>query len=108
MASYDEKRTDRRKVFTTTILYSMSLVENDRLHCLTNEALTTNISERGLGLYTGTQLKRGQDIKVYSRTLSDRPIFALVKWCSKVSDNIFKVGVEFWNLPGNTIEKTVQ
>lgn len=95
MAAYQEKRNERREFLAVTVEYSLSFLENGALSCKTSEGITSNISKGGLSLYMNNPIGTGQDIKVFNNRIFEEPKIAFVRWCSKISDSIFKVGVKF-------------
>lgn len=95
----NEKRTNKRAVYSVTVEYSYSFVKDGSLGCKTGAGITTNISSGGLGLYTDRMLKAGQDLKVFSKSMAESPKKAVVRWCKKISDDMFKVGLMFEPVP---------
>jgi|Deesub1362A_J573_1020465.scaffolds.fasta_scaffold00087_14 hypothetical protein len=94
MGEVEERRREKRDLFTITVEYEPSFLEAGTPP-QRGIGLTTNISSRGLGLYTNSPLKIGESIKVFSTHLSDEPKIAEVKWCSQVSHAIFRAGLMF-------------
>jgi hypothetical protein len=90
-----EKRGARRSALTVTFDYSYSFVEAGRLNCTTSQGVTTNISGGGMCFYTIAGVSMGQEMKVFNETLFESPKTAFVRWCSKISESIFKIGLQF-------------
>ena len=97
--SVNEKRTNKRSVYTVTLEYSYAMVKDDSLSCVTGAGVSSNISSGGLGFYTDRMLKTGQDLKVFSKSMAENPVKAVVRWCQKISDDMFKVGLMFDPVP---------
>jgi hypothetical protein len=95
MKSGEGRRQQKRELFTITVEYSFSSFSRDSLNCETGSGITTNISPGGLGFYTDRLIRAGQDLKVFSSHLSTEPINAVVRWCDRISDNMYKVGMMF-------------
>lgn len=58
--------------------------------------LVTNISSSGLCAYVQEILGSGEEVSVYSKNfVSKGPRVAHVKWCSKLTEDLFKVGLYF-------------
>lgn len=61
--------------------------------------LITNMSSSGLCAYVQETLKSGDEVSVYSKCFNSKgPRVAHVKWCSKLTEDLFKVGL-FFNHP---------
>ncbi len=90
-----QKRAEERAPFAAAVDYTYSYSEEDRLKCFTAVGITTNLSDHGLGFYTYAPVSSGQAVTVFSRQLSPEPLVTEARWCSKVSDTIFKVGLRF-------------
>ena len=93
--TYTEKRNEARRVFTVTMEYAMSQVENQQLRCSTGKGVSSNISSGGLGIFTTEELREGQMLTLYSTRLEDGPRSGQVKWCHKQAEKLYKVGVVF-------------
>lgn len=89
------RRREKRGVFTATIEYSYIGEVGGEYQDVSGKGLTTNLSRRGLGFYTYLPFCKGQALTVLGRNISKRPIPATVRWCFKISDHIFKVGLMF-------------
>jgi hypothetical protein len=58
--------------------------------------LIANISGSGLCAYVQEIFSNGTEVSVYSKAfVSKGPRVAHVKWCSKLTDDLFKVGLFF-------------
>ncbi len=90
-----EKRAEKRELFTVTLEYACTSVDDGRLSCFTSSGVSTNLSTSGMGFYTEGALKRGHDLTLYSSKISLVPVNAKVRWCSKLSESLYRVGVSF-------------
>ncbi len=90
------QRGEQRKVFTVTFDFTFSSLKNgDGLGCSTSKGVTSNISDRGLGFFTSQDFKRGHPINIYHKNISDSPVSAVVRWCKKHGNDLYKIGVCF-------------
>lgn len=89
-----ERRREQRDVFTVTVEYSYADNADGRPLNQWAKGLTTNISSKGLGFYTYIPLAAGQSLNISGR-LFRATVPATVRWCSKVSDHIYKIGLRF-------------
>lgn len=101
-----EKRAEKRELFTVTIEYTYTSLNEGRISCQTNSGLSVNLSASGLGFYTDKALQQGQRLTLYSKKLKDFTIEAQVRWCSKLSDSIYRMGVSF--LPDTPDNRSVE
>ena len=58
------------------------------------KGILTDISDAGLSLYVFQPLPEGLTIKIKSDT-RDSSKRAMVRWCSELGDNIYRVGIMF-------------
>lgn len=86
-----ERRKENRNLFTVTVKYAF--YKSSPLSYHTDLGLTTDMSQNGLGLYTNKPVEVGEGLKLYSKRLADKPVTAEVRWCSKVSDALYRVGL---------------
>jgi hypothetical protein len=95
MDTHQEKRRDKRDLFTVTVEYSYPAAAEGENPRNSGAAITSNLSDHGLGFYTNHSLDQGQALTLFSRHLAKQPLPAEVRWCQQVSDNIFRVGLMF-------------
>jgi len=58
--------------------------------------LVTNMSSSGLCAYVQETLCDGDEVSVYSKNFNTKgPRVARVKWCSKLTEDLYKVGLYF-------------
>ena len=48
-----------------------------------------------MGFFTSQDFKEGQPIIIYNKNISDSPISAEIRWCTKHSDGLYKIGICF-------------
>ena len=91
-----DHRTDPRKLFTVTFDYTFSTInDGNGLECSSNKGISSNLSVGGMGFFTSQDFKEGQPIIIYNKNISDSPISAEIRWCTKHSDGLYKIGVCF-------------
>lgn len=92
----NNRRGRDRHTYTVTLEYAYSRVseENALMPCR-GMALSTNISEGGMGIFAPEPLEPGQPLTLYSQNLSSRPRGASVRWCVRHSDTLYKIGLCF-------------
>lgn len=91
-----ERRDDPRKVFTVTMQFMVSeLNDSELLECKRGTGITTNLSAGGLGFFTDRCFTEGQSLTVFSNQIAPEPVCAEVRWCSRHSEDLFKVGLAF-------------
>lgn len=89
-----EKRIYPRRSLEIPVEYSMSILEFREMKKIHLKGMTTDISDKGLGLVTEYPLEPGHVLVVNncSRTLFQKT--AIVRW-TKPIDASFRVGLEF-------------
>lgn len=89
----DGKRKENRTSAKGGIIYVLSSKDSsDGVY----SGLISNISESGACIYTQDELKETMDLRIYLTNISQAPINAKVKWCSKASDDLFRTGLELY------------
>lgn len=89
-------RTETRETFTVTLRYG--ICKPDSKPCsseIVNTALSSNISEGGIGFFTDRNLQKGQTLKVLSEHLSPDPLFGEVRWCARYGSSLYRIGLAF-------------
>jgi hypothetical protein len=87
-----KERAEKRNLFTVTVEYSVPANDPDG-DCSKGVGQTTNISKRGLGLILNCPVDEGQCMALYGSRLADGLMTGQVRWCSKLSDGIYRVGL---------------
>lgn len=86
----EEMRGEPRILFIVSLRYA-------KVERLTPDhkdfALSNDLSRNGLGFHADKALGVGQSIKLYG--MSEKPVSAQVRWCKRVSDTLFRVGLLF-------------
>ena len=88
-----ERREERRDLFTVTVEYAVQTPEAEEQGCSKGVGMTTNMSKNGLGLLMNCPVDEGQCMALYGDNLSDGLLTARVRWCSKVSKDIYRIGL---------------
>jgi hypothetical protein len=88
----EEKRREDRERANDGVIY---LHESVNINQTAQNGLAFDISSSGACIYTHQEFKEKDSIKVFSQKFGDRPIKATVRWCRKVDDALFKVGLSF-------------
>jgi hypothetical protein len=83
------KRKYERCAFPQIIKYSISSYIDDKA----STALLHDFSYSGLCIITHDPLQNGQEIRVKS-SLTNNSITAIVRWCSDLGNNTYKIGLE--------------
>jgi hypothetical protein len=92
MPHTQEQREEKRSLFTVTVEYSVTSSEFES-NCSKGVGMTTNISSKGLCILMNCPLEEGQCVALYGSKLSDGLLSANARWCSKVSDNLYRIGL---------------
>jgi hypothetical protein len=77
------------------------IVEGPFAHNGNGIAVTNDRSRHGLGLYVEQGFPVGQRMKVFSPQLAEEPILAQVRWCSEVSNSLFRIGLMLFEPVGS-------
>jgi len=87
-----ENRTEDRKNVEDGVLY---LHEMRSVGNTAQNGLAFDFSDNGACIYTQQHLSQSDTIKVLSDKFGDSPRKATVRWCKKLDENLFKVGLSF-------------
>ena len=87
-----KERAEKRNLFIVTVEYSLTSNDPDG-ECYKGVGQTTNISRSGLGMIMNCQVDEGQCVALYGSKLASGLITGQVKWCSRVSDGMYRVGL---------------
>jgi len=90
-AAWSEKRRHPRRVFTTTVQYTVDSVPVEDVA----KAVTVNISQSGVCLYTFCDHQAGDTLKIHNGVPYDLQSTAIVRWTRRVNEQLFKIGCEF-------------
>jgi hypothetical protein len=88
-----ERRTDVRELFSITVQFDCA--QNDDPGCKSGNAVTSNLSQKGMGLFTSQNVELGKEIIIRSHKLDEQPVRAEVKWVYKYANALYKLGVCF-------------
>jgi hypothetical protein len=92
MALIQRERAEKRDLFTVTVEYFLPSNDPDN-DCSKGVGQTTNISDKGLCILLHCPVDEGQCMALYGSKLSSRLITGQVRWCSKLSEGIYRVGL---------------
>lgn len=90
MKNYEKKRQHPRFEFSELINYYLNSADLSNPVC----AVSVNISESGLCLYTPESLNVGQNVLIKT-SLKSPHVKATVKWVKKYLDDLYKAGFMF-------------
>ena len=94
MAYAPERREEKRDLFTVTVEYAVQTPEAENKGCSSQGVgLTTNMSKHGLSLIMNCHMNEGQRISLHGDNLSNGRLTANVRWCSRVSDGLYRIGL---------------
>ncbi len=92
-----DRRSETRYPVRLKIEYCVDIDENKDIG--PRETFTTDISYRGMCIYSDRPIEKGQTIEIFLRHVYKKPIVAEVKWCIKLTNNLYKVGVQYLTPP---------
>jgi|GEM_PF-1932906 len=87
-----KERAEKRNLFTVTVEYSLTSNDPDS-DCYKGVGQTTNISTNGLGMIMNCPVNEGQCVALYGNKLSDGLVTGRVKWCNRLSRDMYRVGL---------------
>lgn len=93
MAHTPERRGEKRDLFTITVEFALSEEETPSNDRVKGYGLTTNKSNGGIGLITNCPVDEGQRVVLFGNKLSDKLVAGNVRWCLKISEGIYRIGV---------------
>jgi hypothetical protein len=97
MEGQEEKRTSARSAYERPIQFDLNFIGPEGLMTIEQEGIGVDISEHGLGLFTGYPLKKGEVLRLHfplNSVKTNLPVFAKVAW-AKLVENRFRVGMQF-------------
>lgn len=87
-----ERRRQNRAPVQDGVLY---LYESKGLQQDAQYGLAFDVSNDGACIYTQQQFATDDSIKLFCAKFGEEPRSAYVKWCRRIDENLFKVGVSF-------------
>lgn len=91
--NYENERSENRSCVVTSV-YKSPLGSCDVQKGIEFLGTTFNASSSGVGIYTERPMTKGDVIfNVCSDALWDYPRNAVVRWCAKVGDGIYRTGL---------------
>lgn len=93
MSVLNERRAEKRDPCNVKIEFSI-----DSPDCATRDCgpwinFTSDISFKGMGLYSRHPIREGQKIKIFLNHISNDPIVARARWCRRFNNELFRIGV---------------
>jgi hypothetical protein len=98
-----DRRSETRYEVRLKIEYLAEVENCERKNPGPRETFTTDISYRGMGFYSDCPIEKGQTIEIFLRHVFKKPILAEVRWFSKLSDNLYKLGVQYLTPPPSNL-----
>ena len=89
-----ERRRHKRDLTTVPMSYHL-VVSKGAQKGETANGITLNISGKGICFYTQICLEEGTPVNITSRALWERARQGTVKWCRKITEELYRVGVSF-------------
>jgi len=91
----EERRRDRRDLITVPLNFSYSFKDRDEKEkSFTTNGISLNVSPSGMCFYTHMPLDEGTVIHLSSKAIWETPMKGAVKWCRKITEELYRVGVE--------------
>jgi hypothetical protein len=97
MEARGEKRASARSPYERPIRFDLNFMGSEGLMSIEQEGVGVDVSEHGLGLFTGYPLKKGEVLRLHFPLNSIKttlPVFARVAW-AKLIEERFRVGMQF-------------
>ncbi|MDA8091635.1 MAG: PilZ domain-containing protein [Nitrospiraceae bacterium] len=90
-------RSHERELITFPISYRCSIEKQENISTETRNGISLDLSAAGICIYAPTQLKEGMYIDVYGEAAWQGARKGSVRWCKMITENLFRVGVQFMN-----------
>ncbi|MDA8162869.1 MAG: PilZ domain-containing protein [Desulfobacteraceae bacterium] len=91
-----EKRREKRDLITVPMSYCLAAASGAQPQKeRAASGITLNISGEGICFYTQICLEEGVAVNISSRALRERPRHGTVRWCRKITEELYRVGVSF-------------
>jgi c-di-GMP-binding flagellar brake protein YcgR len=87
----NQKRNNDRMQISVPVIFAYPGKEK----LITNNGITFDISNGGMGFYSEKPLQKGLELQVLLPDLWNYPKSSLVRWCSMKKYNLYRVGVSF-------------
>jgi c-di-GMP-binding flagellar brake protein YcgR len=88
-----QRRKEHRDNCSVNVEYYLDSEDCERIDCGPWNNVTSDISYSGMCLYSNREITKGHRLKIYLRHVSKDPLVAQVRWCNRLSDNLFRMGV---------------
>lgn len=91
----EERRKKRRDIITVPVNYSYSVQPGGGgPKKQSTSGISLNVSDAGMCFYTHMPLQEGARISVSSKAIWEASKKGVVKWCRKITEELYRVGVE--------------
>ena len=91
-----ERRRGKRDLTTVPMSYNVTAASRTQPgKGGAANGITLNISNSGICFYTQICLEEGISVDITSRALWEQPRHGTVKWCRKITEELYRVGVSF-------------
>jgi hypothetical protein len=95
LAMGSERRKANRDEVKDGVLY---LHEALHINQAAQNGLAFDLSIDGACIYTQQEYDENDSVKVFCKKFGDEPIKATIRWCKKVDERLFKIGLSFGEL----------
>lgn len=85
-------RTEERVAIDDNVIY---LPDLNALNNSAKNGIAFDVSASGACIYTQREFDQDEIVKFFCKGFGEKPRKAIIKWCKKVDDRLFKVGVLF-------------
>ena len=91
-----ERRRGKRELTTVPMSYNVAVTEGAQPEKTgAANGITLNTSGKGICFYTQICLEQDVPVNVTSKALWEQPRHGTVKWCGKITEELYRVGVSF-------------
>jgi hypothetical protein len=93
ISSANDRRAEKRDTCSVKVEYCIDSSDCANMDCGPWVNVTSDLSYSGMGLYSAHPVRKGQKLKIFLNHISSDPITARAKWCIKLNDEIFRIGI---------------
>jgi hypothetical protein len=91
----EERRRARRDLITVPLNFTYSYKDSEQKEkSATTNGISLNVSPRGMCFYTHLMLGEGTELTLSSKAIWDVPKKGIVRWCRKITEELYRVGLE--------------
>jgi hypothetical protein len=91
----NQRRSEERSIFTATFEFRRDPAWEANPVERSFSGVIANKSRSGLGFYSSLSLRAGEELTLFCHQINTAPMRAQVRWCKKLSSDLFKTGVCF-------------